>query len=72
MSNKWTSRKFWICVASFLGSIGTSIAGLCIQNETVTVIGLVCTIISTAIYSAAEALVDVERIKNAEADITNK
>lgn len=72
MINKLTSRKFWICVASFLGSIGTSIAGICIANDTITVIGLVCTIISTAIYSAAEAVVDVERIKNAETEIANK
>lgn len=55
---KLKSRKFWICVAAFLASIGTSIAGLHLNNDTVTTIGTVCTILSAAIYSFAEAWVD--------------
>ena len=56
--SKLKSRKFWICVAAFLASIGTSIAGLKTDNETVAIIGTVCTILSAAIYSFAEAWVD--------------
>jgi len=55
---KLTSRKFWICVAAFLASIGTSIAGLHSENEIIVVIGTVSTIISAAIYAFAEAWVD--------------
>lgn len=55
---KLKSRKFWICVAAFLASIGTSIAGIHSNNETITSIGTVCTIFSAAIYAFAEAWVD--------------
>ena len=55
---KLKSRKFWICVAAFLGSIATSIAGICTSNETITVIGTVCGILSAAIYAFCEAWVD--------------
>lgn len=58
MENKFKSRKFWICVAAFLGSIGTSIAGITTSNETITIIGMVCSILSAAIYSFCEAWVD--------------
>lgn len=66
---KLTSRKFWICVAAFLGSIATSIAGINSGSDTVTSIGTVCAIISAAIYAAAEAKVDAARLeKNADTD----
>lgn len=55
---KLKSRKFWICVAAMLASIATSISGLATQNETITTIGLVCTIASSAIYAFCEAWVD--------------
>ena len=55
---KLKSRKFWICVAAALGSIGTSIAGLATGSEVVAGIGIVCTVISSAIYSFCEAWVD--------------
>lgn len=55
---KLKSRKFWICVAAFLASIGTSIAGLKSDNEIIATVGIVCTIISSAMYSFAEAWVD--------------
>lgn len=57
---KLTSRKFWLCVAAFLGSIGASIAGLAQANESVAVMGTVCAVVSAAIYAAAEAYVDGE------------
>ena len=56
--NKLTSRKFWISVAAFLASIGTSIAGLAIADPTIASVGIVCTILSGGIYAACEAYVD--------------
>ena len=56
--NKLTSRKFWICVAAFLASIATSIAGITTSNQTVIIIGTVCGILSAAIYAFCEAWVD--------------
>ncbi len=59
---KLTSRKFWICVAAFLGSIASSIAGICTSNQTVTIIGTICGIVSAAIYAFCEAWVDTKAI----------
>ena len=55
---KLKSRKFWICVAAFLASIGTSIAGLHTDNNVVVEIGTISTILSAAIYAFAEAYGD--------------
>lgn len=60
---KLTSRKFWLCLAAFLGSIAASIAGISTSNETVAIVGTVCGVISAAIYSAAEQAVDAARMK---------
>lgn len=62
--NKLTSRKFWICVAAFLASIATSIAGIYTTNQTITVIGTVCGIISAAIYAFCEAWVDGKAVES--------
>lgn len=62
--SKLHSRKFWVSVAAFLGSVGTSIAGLASDNETVVVIGVICATLSAAIYAAAEAYVDANAAKN--------
>jgi hypothetical protein len=61
--SKLKSRKFWIAVAAFLGSVGASIAGLCVNVPAITITGLICSILSAAIYNAAEAYVDGERIE---------
>lgn len=63
MKEKLTSRKFWICVAAFLASVATSIAGLSTGNETVLTIGSVCGILSAAIYAFCEAWVDSRAVK---------
>lgn len=63
MKEKLTSRKFWICVAAFLASIATSISGIATSNQTVTVIGTVCGILSAAIYAFCEAWVDGKAVK---------
>lgn len=60
---KLMSRKFWICVAAMLASIASSIAGLCTQNEVIAGIGIVCGIVSAAIYAFCEAAVDVAAVK---------
>ena len=67
--DKLKSRKFWLCVAAALASLGTSIAGIAVSNETVTSIGLVCTVLSTAIYAFCEAWVDAS---SASATTTSK
>ena len=55
---KLASRKFWICVAAFLGSIAASISGIATSNQTITTIGIVCGVLSAAIYAFCEAWVD--------------
>lgn len=67
MKNKLTSRKFWICVAAALASLGTGISGIIVGNQTLTVIGSVCTVLSAAIYSFCEAWIDGKAVKG-EAD----
>jgi hypothetical protein len=59
---KLTSRKFWITVAAMLASIATSITGMHTDNTTITAIGMICTVISSAIYAGAEAYVDANRV----------
>lgn len=64
MKNKLMSRKFWICVAAFLGSIATSISGIASDNQTVIIIGTVSGILSCAIYSFCEAWIDGKAVKD--------
>lgn len=59
---KLTSRKFWVCVAAFLASIATSIAGITTDNQTVIIIGTVCGVLSAAIYAFCEAWVDAKAV----------
>lgn len=64
--DKLTSRKFWICVAAFLGSIATSISGIVTDNQTIIIIGTVCGIASAAIYAFCEAWVDGKAVEKKE------
>ena len=61
MKAKLTSRKFWMMAAAVLGSLGASIAGISSDNTTIAVVGIVCSMLSAAIYAAAEAAVDKNR-----------
>lgn len=61
--SKWLSRKFLIAVAAFLASVGTGITGLAMGDDRVLIVGGVCTILSSAIYAAAEAYVDGKAIQ---------
>ena len=63
MSSKWTSRKFWISIAAFLASIATSISGLATSDHRILMVGVICGVLSAAIYAAAEAYVDGASIK---------
>ena len=56
--SKWKSRKFWLSVAAFLG---TSIAGIATDEKWLTIAGAVCSMMSAAIYAAAEAYTDGKR-----------
>ena len=58
MRTKLMSRKFWISVAAFLGSIGASVAGIANGEKWITITGVVCGMLSAAIYAAAEAYTD--------------
>lgn len=64
MMNKLTSRKFWICVAAALASLGTGISGIIAGNQTLAIIGSVCTVVSAAIYAFCEAWVDGKAVNN--------
>ncbi len=66
--NKLTSRKFWICVAAFLGSIATSISGIVTDNQTIIILCTVCGIVSAAIYAFCEAWVDSKAVEQKGAD----
>lgn len=58
MKQKLTSRKFWLMTAAFLGSLGTSIAGVATANTKIAVVGVASSVLSAAIYAACEAAVD--------------
>lgn len=58
MQKKLTSRKFWISVAAFLGSVAVGISGIVTGEKWITITGTVCGILSAAIYAAVEAYVD--------------
>lgn len=61
MKEKLTSRKFWFACAAFLGSMGAALKGLNCQNDKIATVGIICSMLSAAIYSAAEAYVDAHR-----------
>ena len=65
---KLTSRKFWICVAAFLGSVAASISGIETGNQNIATIGVIAGVLSAAIYAAAEAYVDARAVNAQEAD----
>lgn len=60
---KLSSRKFWVCVAAFLGSLGTGISGLVVGNQTLALVGGILTVVSAAIYAFCEAWVDGKAVK---------
>lgn len=63
MNDKYKSRKFLICLAQVLTGIGTSIAGMCLDNDTIILIGAICTAVGTGIYTFCEAWVDGKAVE---------
>ena len=59
---KMTSRKFWMCVAAALASFGAGISGVIAGNETLAIVGSVCTVVSASIYAFCEAWVDANAV----------
>ena len=57
---KLKSRKFWICVAAALGSLGTGISGLVQGNEKLALAGGILLVVSSSIYAFCEAWVDAK------------
>ena len=53
-----------MAVAAFLASIGTSIGALATNNEAVAAIGIICAMLSAAIYASAEAYVDGQSLQS--------
>lgn len=64
MMNKLMSRKFWICTAAFLASLGTGISGLAAGHDGLATGGAICMVVSAAIYAACEAYVDGASLKS--------
>lgn len=58
LSQKITSRKFILALASFLASFGAGICGYFVQNTEIVICGIFCTALSAGFYSLAEAKVD--------------
>ena len=64
LKKKLASRKFWLCVAAFLGSVATSISGIVTDNKYVTTLGAVCGVLSAGLYEFCEAWVDSKAVNN--------
>lgn len=62
MREKLKSRKFWLAIAAFLGSIAASVAGIVTDEKWITITGIVCGMLSAAIYAACEAYVDGQHV----------
>jgi len=62
VGRKLSSRKFWMSIAAFLGSLAASIAGLSTGNDAVATAGIICGMLSAAIYAASEAWVDGQSV----------
>lgn len=69
MKKYLSSRKFLLTFASFCGSIGTAIAGLHTENETLIIAGVICSAVSVAIYTMVEGLVDATATTNRTIEI---
>ena len=68
MKKNFKSRKFLISVAAFLASIGGSIGGIVAGNQTLIIVGAVCTMLSAVIYAAVEAYVDGKAVNVSNED----
>lgn len=62
MREKLQSRKFWLCVAAALASLGTGISGLVQGNDKLALAGGILLVISSSIYAFCEAWVDSKAV----------
>ena len=62
MSDKLKSRKWWMCVAAALASLGTGISGLIQGNDKLALAGGILLVISSSIYAFCEAWVDSKAV----------
>ena len=73
--DKFKSRKFWVSIAAFLASISTSIAGYQLDDHKLAMVGIICGMLSMAIYAACEAYTDGKAVAantTAKTEITTK
>lgn len=68
MREKLSSRKFWLCVAAALTSLGTGISGLVQGNDRLALAGGILLVISSSIYAFCEAWVDAKAVDQKGAD----
>lgn len=61
--SKFLSRKFLICAAAFLGSVGTSLVGMFKDCPACIIAGNLCMMLSAGIYAAMEAKVDAAAVE---------
>lgn len=61
--SKFLSRKFLICAAAFLGSVGTSLVGMFQNCAACIIAGNLCMMLSAGIYAAMEAKVDAAAVE---------
>lgn len=69
MKEKLLSRKFILALAAFLGSVAASISGIVTDNQTIAIIGIVCGVLSAALYAFAEAWVDGKAVNSIDVKI---
>lgn len=69
---KFTSRKFVICLAAFLFSLGTGLSGLSQGNSRIIMIGGICCVLSAALYAACEAYTDGKALEANQTQTVNE
>ena len=62
MRNRILSRKFLMCLAAALASLGTGISGLVQGNDKLALTGGILLVISSSIYAFCEAWVDSKAV----------
>ena len=60
--SKFTSRKFLISCAAFVGSIGTSLVGMFQNCPACIIAGNICMMLSAGVYAAMEAKIDAAAV----------
>ena len=68
MRNRILSRKFLMCLAAALASLGTGISGLVQGNDKLALTGGILLVISSSIYAFCEAWVDSKAVSQKGAD----